>query len=125
MRNPHCRIEDPQVVVNFGSGRNDRARIGPCPTLLDRNGRTETFDGIYLRLVQLIKELPRVGAQALHVTPLPLRIEGVKGQARFPAATQSGHHHQLPAGNVHIDIAQVVLPGSPDPYRVHPRSLTD
>ena len=73
-------VEQSQVVVNLGDGADGRARIARRRALLDGNGRREPFDRIDVRLLHLLEELPRVGAERFDVPPLPLGKNRVEGQ---------------------------------------------
>ena len=53
---------------------------------------------------------PGVGAEGLHIPPLPLGIDGVKGQGGLARAGQPREHHQLVSGDAHVDVLQVVHP---------------
>jgi len=64
---------------------------------------------IHIRLLHHVEELARISAQALHIAPLALRIDRIKGQRRLARARQTGDHHQLVTRNIHVDILQVVL----------------
>jgi hypothetical protein len=68
----------------------------------------EALDHVHIGLVHQLQELPRVGAQALHIAALALGIQRVEGQAGLARARQPGDHHQLVARDVEVDVLQVV-----------------
>ena len=109
MRHAGHRIEHAQVVVNLRDGGDGGARVGRGMRLLNRHGRTQTFDEIHVRLFQLIQKLPGVGGKALHVTTLALGVERVESQGGLARAAHPGHHHQPVAWQVQIHVLQVVL----------------
>src|SRR5262245_19685207 len=80
--------------------------------LLDGDGGREPFDRLDVRLLQLIEELPRVGAERLHVLALTLGEDGVKRQGALAGARDSGHDNQLIARDVDIVRLEIVLGGS-------------
>jgi hypothetical protein len=55
MRLPHIREEQPEIIINFRGGRDERSRIRSRSTLFDRNGRRKALDVIHLRLLHLIR----------------------------------------------------------------------
>ena len=76
--------------------------------LLDGDGGRQTLDHIHIGLVHQLQKLAGVGGQALHIAALALGIQRVKGEAGFARAAQSRNHHQLVAGDVQVDIFQIV-----------------
>ena len=110
----HPGEEHPQVVVDFGGGGHGGAGVPGGAALLDGDGRGQALDVLHVGLVHEFQELPGVGRQALHVAPLPLGIENVEGQGGFPRAAYPGDNDEAVAGQLHVDVFQVVLPGAPD-----------
>src|SRR5690606_42089598 len=70
----------------------------------------EPVDVVDIRPLHHAEELAGIGAQTLHVAPLPLRIDGIEGEARLPRSREAGDDHQPLPGNVQIDVLEVVLP---------------
>ena len=124
MRQPDMSEQQPQIIVNLRRRRDDRPRVRPRPALLDRNRRRQPLDVIHLRLLQLIQKLPRVRGQRLHILPLPLRVNRVKRQRRFPRPAQAREHHEFVARDRQREILQVVLPrpANPDKFLRHRQS---
>ena len=114
VRNAHPGPEQPEVVVNLRHRANGGAGVAGGGFLIDGNGRGQSVNGIHIRLVHLPQELPRIGAEALHIPPLALGVNGIKGQAGFTGTGQAGKYHQLVPGNGQIHIFQVVLSGALD-----------
>ena len=75
-----ARPQQTQIVVNLRGRPNRRSRITNAVLLPDGDGRRDAVDGIDIRLLHPLEELPGVGGQGLHVSPLPLGIDGVEGQ---------------------------------------------
>ena len=109
-----ARPQKPHVVVDLGDGADRRARIARGGFLLDGDGGRQAVDLVDVRLLHHLQELPRVSRQALDVAALALGIDGVEGKRGFAGAGQPGEHHELVAGNVEIDIFEVVLAGAAD-----------
>ena len=65
-------------------------------------------------LLHHLEELARIGAQGLDVTPLPLGIDGVEGEARLARARQAGDHRQRLARDIDVDILEIVLARAAD-----------
>ena len=59
-----------------------------------------------------MEELPGVDRQALDVLPLPFGIEGVEGQGTLARAAGAGDHHEAVAGDVEVDVLEVVRAGA-------------
>jgi hypothetical protein len=106
-------IEQAQVVVDLGDGADGGPRVVRGCLLLDADRRTQPFDDVDIGLVHQLQELPRVGAQALDIAPLPFGIQRVECEARFARAAQPGDDHQLMARDVDIDVLQVVRTSAP------------
>ena len=103
------REEEAQVVVDLGDGANRRARVLARPLLIDADRRGQAVDLVDVGLLHLPQELPRVGAQRLHVAALPLRVDRVEGEAALAGARQSGDHDQPVARHLHVQVLEVVL----------------
>ena len=67
-----------------------------------------------LRLLHLADELPGVGAEAFDVAPLALGIDRVHGQRGLARSARPAADGQLVAGNIDVDVLEVVLPGAAD-----------
>ena len=110
----HPGEEQLQVVVDLGAGAHGAPRVAGHHLLLDGDGRADAQDAVHIGLLQPSHELPGVAGEALDVAALPLRVEGVEGQAALAAAAEAGHHHELSPWDVDIDVLQVVHPGALD-----------
>jgi hypothetical protein len=66
-----------------------------------------------VRLLHHVKELAGVGRQRLDVAALPLGVDRVEGEARLARAGQARDDHELVAGDVDVDVLEVVLAGAP------------
>ena len=109
-----ARPQQPHVVVDFGDGADRRARIARGGFLLDGNGRRQAVDLVDVRLLHHFQELPRVSRQALDIAALALGIDGVEGERGFARAGQSGEHDKPVAGNVEVDVLEIVLARAAD-----------
>jgi hypothetical protein len=61
-----------------------------------------------------VEEPPRVRRHGLEVPALRLRVEGAEGQRRLAGPGDPGEHDPGVAGDVHVDVAEVVLAGTTD-----------
>ena len=120
MRLPQGGEKDPQVVVDLGDRPHRGPRMAERGALLDGDGRGQPRHRLHLRLLHLVQELARVGGEALHVAPLPLRVEGVEGEAALAGAGRAGDHHQPVPGEVAVHSLQVVDPRPADRDRLVP-----
>ena len=109
-RRRDAREEQLHVVVDLRHRPHRRARALHRIRLLDGDGRRDAADRIHLRLVHTVEKLPRVRRERLHIPPLPLRVDRVKGEARFPAAARPRDDVQLAQRQIEVDAAQIILP---------------
>ena len=106
----HPSPQQTQVVVYLCHRAHGGARVLAGGLLIDGDGRGQALDVIHVGLVHLPQEHTGVGGQALHIPPLTLGIDGVKGQRAFAGAGKARQHHQLIPGDGDVDVFQVVLP---------------
>ncbi|MGY3264573.1 hypothetical protein ACVWZN_000646 [Lysobacter sp. HA35] len=99
-----------QVVVDLGDRADGRSRVVRGRLLLDRDRRRQAFDMVDVRLLHHRQELPGVGGQGLDVAALALGVDRVERERRLARARQAGDDDQLVAGQVEVDVLQVVRP---------------
>src|SRR5690606_29288124 len=58
------------------------------------------------------KELARIGAQALHITPLPFGIDRVERERRLPRPGKASDDDQFLARQLDIEALEIVLAGA-------------
>ncbi len=107
-------VQQPQVVVDLGDRADRRARVARGRLLVDRDRRRQALDEVDVGLVHLAEELPGVGRQRLDVAALALGEDRVEGQAGLARAGQAGEDDQRVAGQVEVDVLEVVLAGTTD-----------
>src|SRR5262249_43208948 len=107
-------VEDAEVVVDLGDGADGRARVATGRLLLDADRGRQPAQVVHVGLLHLPHELPGVARQRLDVAPLALRVQGAERQRRLPRARDAGEDDQLVAGQVEVDVAEVVLAGAAD-----------
>ena len=95
----------------------DRGAVGRL--LVDRHRRGQALDEVDVRLVHLPEELAGVGRQRLDVAALAFREDGVEGQAGLARAGEPREHDHRVAGQVEVDVLEVVLAGAADDEPVH------
>ncbi len=104
----------PQIIIDFRDGSHRGTGIlAGCP-LFDGNGGRQTLDGLDVGFVHLADKLPGVCGKRFHIPSLPFRINRIEGQGRFPGTAQARDHDKLVAGNIKVDVFQVVLGGALD-----------
>ena len=106
----HPGPEQAEVVVDLRHCTHSGPRVLAGGLLVNGDGGREAVDVVHIRLFHLAQEHPGIGAQALHVSPLALGINGIESQGGLARAGKSRHHHQLIPGNLHVHIFEVVLP---------------
>ena len=107
-------VEDAQVVVDLGDGRDDGARVAGRRALLDGDCRGEALDPLDVGLLQAVEELARVGGERLDVASLALGVERVEGEGGLPAPREARDDGQGIAGDDDVDALQVVHLGVRD-----------
>src|SRR6056297_66522 len=103
------REQKTHVVIDFRHGANGRTGVLAGGLLLDGNRRAQAADMVHIRLFHHIEELPRIGAEALDIAPLPLGRDRIESEARFTGPAEAGNHHKFIARNVHVDALEIVL----------------
>src|SRR5690606_24860373 len=101
-RDADARVEQAQVVVDFGDGADGRARVVRGRLLLDRDGRGEALDVVDVRLLHHAQELPGIGRQRLDVAALALGVDGVERERGLAGPGQAGDHDQLVARQLQV-----------------------
>ena len=112
-------VEQAQVVVDLGDGADGRAWVAAGAPLVNRDRRAQALDLIHVRLFHQAEELAGVGRERLDITPLTLGIDGVERQAGLAGARQAGDDHQLVAGDLQVDVLQVVFACAADDEFIH------
>src|SRR5215211_5512053 len=109
VRTPGAGVQEPQVIVDLRYGGDRRAGVVGRGLLVYRDRRREAVYVVHIGLVHLPEELPRVGREALDVSPLAFGVDGVEGQRRFAAPGDAGHdyHHVARQGDGYV--LQIVL----------------
>src|SRR3989338_1295866 len=77
-------VENTQIVVDFGNSGNGRTGVARRRLLIDRNSRRKTGNLVDIRLLHLIKELPRVRRERLNIPTLPFRKNSIERQRGLP-----------------------------------------
>ncbi len=107
-----AREQHAQVIVDFRDGADRRTRVFPPRLLLDADGRRQTGKKIDVRLVHLPQKLPGISRQRFHVAALSFRIQRIEGERAFARAGDAGEDDQAIAGQLEIDVLQIVLAGA-------------
>ena len=108
------REQQPQVIVHFGDRGHGAARILAAGPLIDGNGGLESVDQIDVGAFHLVQELAGIDRQAFDILPLPFGEQGVESQRAFARSAGSGNHDQAVAGEIQVDVFQVVDAGAAD-----------
>ncbi len=106
------------MVVQFRHCADGRARSAHRIRLVDGDRRRDPLDAFDLRLVHAVEELPGIGGEGFNIPPLPLGIDGVKGEGGFSRAGDTSDDDQLPQRQVEIETFEIILPGAADAYRI-------
>jgi len=114
VRNTDSRVEQAQVVVDLGHGTHRGARVAARGLLVDGDRGRQAVDGVEVGLVHLPQEHAGVAGEALHVAPLALGVDGVKGEARLARAREARDDDELVARDGDVDVSEVVLSSAAD-----------
>ena len=109
MRNPYRGVKKAKVVIDLSNGTDGGSWAAAGGPLLDRNGWAEPVNRVHVGTLHLIKELPGIGRERLHVPALALRINRVKGERRLARTAQPCDDRQGVPGDFYIDILEVML----------------
>ena len=101
--------EEFEVIVDLGEGADGRAGGADVVFLLDGDGGRDAFDGIDVRFVHAVEELPDVGREGLDVAALALGVEGVEGERGFAGAGGAGDDGEFAERDLQIEVLEVVL----------------
>ena len=107
----YARIQQAQIVEDFGDGADRRAGIVRGGLLFDRYRWRQAVDRFDFRLVHQFEKLAGVGGKRFDIAALSFRINGVKSQRRLAGAGQAGEHGHLAAGNAQVHRLEVVDAG--------------
>jgi hypothetical protein len=77
--------------------------------LLDGDGGRDAFDGIDIRFVHAVEELPDVRRKSFHVTALAFGVERVEGEGGLARTGGTRDDGQFPERDFQIEILEVVL----------------
>ncbi len=106
--------EEAQVVVDLGHGADGGAGVAAGALLVDGDGGGEALDVVDVGLLHLAEELAGVGGEGLDVAALALGVDGVEGERALAGAGEAGDDDELVAGDVDVDVLEVVLAGAAD-----------
>src|SRR5690606_19963957 len=89
---------------------------------LDRHRRRDRIEPVDRGPGEPLEELPRIGAEALHVAALPLGVERPERERRLARAGHAANRHERAGLDVEIEPAQVVRAGTAQAGRAHVRT---
>ena len=75
----HPGPEQAEVVIDLRHRAHGGAGVFAGGLLVDGDGRGQAVDVVHVGLLHLPQKHPGVGAEALHIAPLALGVDGVKG----------------------------------------------
>ena len=104
-----ARVEEAQVVVDFGDGADGGAGVVGDALLVDGDGGRQALDVVHIRLFHEAEELAGVGGEGLNVAALTLGVDGVKGEGALAGAGDAGDDDELIPGDGHVNILEAVL----------------
>ncbi len=107
-------VEHPQQVRQLGDRADRRARAR-CPApLLQGHGRRHPGDLLDVRRPDLLQQPPGVRRHRLEVAALRLGVQRAERERGLARPGDTGEGDQRVAGDVDVDVAQVVLGGASD-----------
>jgi hypothetical protein len=90
----------------------DERVVGGAALLLEGDGRWQPVDGVHLRDAELVEQPAGVRGDGLQVAALGLGVQGAEGQRRLARPRHAGEHHQGVAGDIDVNVLQVMGSGS-------------
>jgi hypothetical protein len=103
VRRACARKEKTQVIIDLGNRAHSRARVFACGFLLNGNGGLQAADVVDIGLFHHVKELARIGREALNIAALAFGIDRIEGERGFARARQPCDHHELIPRDIHIN----------------------
>ena len=110
------RVQQTEEVVDLRDGTYGGAGVVPGGLLLDGNDRAQAADLLHLGLLEDAHEVLGVRRQGVHVPPLAFGVDRIERQRGLSAAGKARHDDELPAGEVHVDVLQIVRLRAPYLY---------
>ena len=112
------RIKQAEEIVDLGRGGDSAARVaGPDP-LIDADCRRQPVQTVDVGPFERMKELAGVDRQRFQILPLALRVQRVEGEAALARAAGAREHDEPIAGNVDVDVLEIVNAGAPQSNHV-------
>ena len=97
-----------EIVVYLGRGAHRGAGILVRSLLFDRNHRAQSRNLVHIRTFQIAQKIAGISRKGFDIAALSFSKKGVESQGRFSAAAQSGNNGETVAGNLGINVFQVV-----------------
>ena len=119
MRHADARVKQTHIVVYLRHRAHGGTRVVRSGFLVDGNGGREPLDVFDVRFLHLSEELTRIAGQALHISALSFRENGVECKRRFSAARKPRKHHEFVARDFEVDVFQIVFLCAFDEYLFH------
>ena len=85
--------------------------------LLDCDGRRNSLNREGLRFVHPVKELTGVWTKGFDITPLPLGIDGIEGEAGFSRPARACDDNKRPGRKIEVYSLEVILS---DAFKAYP-----
>ena len=111
-------VKKAEIIINLRYRSHRRTGIAVGRLLIDGNRRRKSLNTLHIRFFHLSKELAGVRREALHIPPLPLRINRLKRKRTLTGAAQPCQNHKFVSRNVHIQMLQIILTGTADLYKL-------
>jgi hypothetical protein len=111
----HACKKKSEIIVNFSGGGHCRAGIAAGASLFNRDSRGQACNIGDRRFLHLFEELAGVGAERFDIFPSAFGVNRVECERAFARAADTGDYYQLIAGNIQIDIFEIVLGGTCNP----------
>ena len=107
-------VEHADEIGECGDAAHRGSRGGRAALLLQGDGGREAVDGVDFGHGELMEEAAGVGRDGFEIAALRLGIEGAEGERGFAGAGDAGEDDEGVAGDVDVDVFEVVLAGSAD-----------
>ena len=104
----------PQQVRQRGHAAHRRTGGRRAALLLQGDRRRQAVDRIHLAAPPTVEQPPRVGRDGFEIPALGLGVQRAERQRRLARTRNAGEDDQRVAGDVHVDVLQVVRARAPN-----------
>ena len=114
MRQADPGVEQSEIVVDLGQGRDRAPGVDRAGFLIDRDGRRQALDGVDVGRLGLVEELAGITGEGFQKPSTALGVDRVERQAALARPADAGERDQPTPRDIDIHRLEVVDPSGPD-----------